>query len=204
MATVLAEKPVEKATASNGEAAPQEYHWTVDALYRAVDAGVFPEPSRIELIHGRVIDRMGQGSLHLWCRIRIGRRMRAALEPRFLLVEECSVRIAFDGEPVADVAVLQEAVNSDDEHTPTPEDVVLLVEVAVSSADYDLGEKALLYAQAGIADYWVVLPEQKQIVVHREPSADGYKSVMFFGEDEGVSPLAAPEVVLQVRELLGH
>ncbi len=185
------------------EPAPHGYHWSADAFDRACDADVFGSDARLELIGGRIIDRMGQGPLHLSCRVRIGRRLRAALEPPYSVVEECPIRIASDGEPVADVAVLRGAEGDYDEHNPTPDDVVLLVEVAVSSAENDLGEKALLYAQAGIADYWVVLPERGQIVVHRTPSPDGYLSVTPLGADDPLSSLAATGVNLSLRSLLG-
>src|SRR3954449_1525999 len=39
---------------------------------------------------------------------------------------------------------------------PTPEDVLLVIEVADSSLAKDRGLKAGLYAEAGIADYWIV------------------------------------------------
>ena len=65
------------------------------------------------------------------------------------------------------------------------------MEVAVSSVDNDLGDKALLYAQAGITDYWVVLPEERAVVVHREPTPQGYGSVTRLTETDTLTPLAA-------------
>ena len=46
--------------------------------------------------------------------------------------------------------------------------------MASTTLDYDLGEKARLYAANGVPEYWVVdLPDRK---VHQmsSPSADGY------------------------------
>jgi Uma2 family endonuclease len=39
---------------------------------------------------------------------------------------------------------------------PTADDVLLIVEVAESSLRFDQGEKAELYAAAGVKDYWLV------------------------------------------------
>jgi Uma2 family endonuclease len=195
---VLLEKPAPETVA-----APREFHWTVDAFYFADAAGVFGSDARLELVHGRIIERMGQGPLHLSRRVRVGRRLRAILEPCCLVVDECPVRIASDSEPVADIAVLDGAEGDYDERNPAPEEVALLVEIAVTSVEYDLGAKALLYAQAGIGDYWVVLPEIEAIVVHREPGAGGYQSIIRVGTEETLSPLAAPDAVFLVRDLFG-
>lgn len=146
---------------------------------------------------------MPQSPLHRACRVRISRHLRSALRSPRDVVEECPIHIAFDGEPIPDVVVLRGLESDYDQRHPTPDDVILLVEIAVSSVEYDLGEKALLYAQASIGDYWVVLPERRQVLVHREPMPDGYGSIVVIGEQETVSPLAASEIVLSVREMLG-
>ena len=149
------------------------------------------------------MDRMPQGSVHLSRRARIARRLRLTVEPLYYVIEECSLQIASDGVPVADVAVLGGGEGDYDDSLPTAEDAVLLVEIAVSSAVNDLGEKALLYAQAGIVDYWVALPEAGEIIVHREPSSEGYGSVTRLTQTDTLTPLAATDVTLAVRDLLG-
>lgn len=39
---------------------------------------------------------------------------------------------------------------------PTADDVMLAIEVSHTSLQYDLSEKASLYAEAGIVEYWLV------------------------------------------------
>ena len=34
--------------------------------------------------------------------------------------------------------------------------------------------KALIYAEAGVKEYWIVCPEQKQVEVYRQPGPQGY------------------------------
>lgn len=185
------------------EDAPRPYHWTVDTYYRAWEAGVFGPNTRLELIQGRIVEQMPPSPLHTSLSNIIADILRSVFSALTVRVEG-AVHIDFDGEPIPDVSAVTGANRDYLSRHPTPEEVRLLVEVAISSAEYDLGEKALLYAQAGIDDYWVVLPEQQQIVVYREPGVDGYGQVTRRGEDEAVSPLAAPEVILPVRELLGR
>jgi Uma2 family endonuclease len=82
--------------------------------------------------------------------------------------------------------------------------VILLVEVSDTSADYDTGGKADLYAQAGILDYWVVLLNTREVLVHRSPGPEGYGSVARLDEDASIAALAASDIVLSVRGLLAR
>ncbi len=183
-------------------AAPREFHWTAEQFYRAADAGVFDDPARLELIRGRIIENMPVSPLHADTADYFAQCLQAALAPRFRVREEKPIHIAFDGEPTPDLSVVSAQRRRVGGQHPTPSEVVLLVEVAVSSVDSDLGDKALLYAQAGITDYWVVLVEEKAVVVHRNLSGDGYAAVTKHGIGDTVTPLAATDVALPVAALL--
>lgn len=80
---------------------------------------------------------------------------------------------------------------------PMAEEVFLLIEVAESSLAYDRGEKAAMYADAGIADYWIVNNPEQCAEVYREPEAGQYRSVQTFRGDQEVRPLAFPDAVLR-------
>ncbi len=84
---------------------------------------------------------------------------------------------------------------------PEASDVYLLIEVAETSLDYDLGEKAELYAAAGIRDYWVVDLIAARIVVHRDPAESRYRSVQSVSSNQKIQPLAFPEIALQPESL---
>jgi Uma2 family endonuclease len=84
---------------------------------------------------------------------------------------------------------------------PAPENIRLVVEVAESSLDHDLGEKAALYAAAGIRDYWVVDLIDRRIVVHRDPAPEGYRDIRGCSGEDEVRPLAHPEGVLRPSSL---
>ncbi len=178
----------------------EDRHWTVEKFYRAAAVGEFDDPDQLELVHGR-LNRIMQGDRHANLSSRLSRRLRRALEPPLFARDEKPLHIAFDGEPIPDVMF-----NYQEEYEgrhPFPEDIALLVEVSDTSLAYDLGEKALLYAQAGIMDYWVVLVNDPVIVRHREPTSDGYQKVTRLAGAETISPLVAPEAVWTVSALLG-
>ena len=60
------------------------------------------------------------------------------------------------------------------------------MEVAVTSLEVDCA-KAPIYAEAGVAEYWIVCPDEKQVQVYRQPEADGY------GKHTVITPPAAIE-----------
>ena len=86
---------------------------------------------------------------------------------------------------------------------PRNEDVLLVIEVSDSSKEYDRNEKAMLYSQAGIIEFWVVDVQEKKAIAHREPTNLGYSKVDIFNENDVVRPLAEPKAELKIRELFG-
>ena len=89
-----------------------------------------------------------------------------------------------------------------------PSSVALIVEVSETSLAFDRGDKAGLYARAGIADYWIVNLIDGVVEIHREPrsapAAYGwhYGSVSLARPGESITPLALPNARLRVIELL--
>jgi Uma2 family endonuclease len=81
---------------------------------------------------------------------------------------------------------------------PTPADLRLVVEIAHSSLTFDLTTKASLYARAGIVEYWVLDVTQRRLIVHRDPAAGRYTSVVSYDETESVAPLAVPDAAFLV------
>lgn len=205
MATALLEKQdVKRPEAEGAETVPPEYHWTVDTFMKAAEAGVFGHDARLELIQGRILEIMGQGSRHSTLASVIADMLRESTLKRFAVREEKPVRLAADSQPIPDILVLKGRQTDYNDNQPVPEDVALIVEVSVTTVDYDLGGKALQYARAGIREYWVVVEKDDAIVRHRGPSLDGYKEVTRLIGTDTLSVLAMPDVVWTVNTLLGR
>ena len=202
MATALLEK--QDTQGGKGDTESTQDHWTVEAYYEAFHAGAFQDPKRLELIHGKIIRKMPQDPSHTFLRRRLATRLRSVVGPALLVMEENPLRLALDGEPVPDVLVVTGAEKDYERRHPTQADAVLVVEVSNTTADYDLSEKALLYAQAGITDYWVVLVKEKVLAVHHEPSPEGYKEVIRLSGEDTLSLPTMPEAAWTVNALLGE
>jgi Uma2 family endonuclease len=109
-------------------------------------------------------------------------------------------------DPLPDLAVVS---GSPRDYVRKPTTAVLVAEIAESSLDYDMDDKASLYAAASIADYWVVDLINRQLVVMRDPVVDAtrrfgfaYATVTKLVIGQTTSPLAAPGAVVAVADLM--
>ncbi|MGH9336547.1 MAG: Uma2 family endonuclease, partial [Vicinamibacteria bacterium] len=75
---------------------------------------------------------------------------------------------------------------------------LLVVEVADSSLQYDLLEKAALYAEAGVPECWVVDLAERRIVVFREPENGTYRIRFSVEEKARITPGAWAEQCFEV------
>jgi Uma2 family endonuclease len=76
------------------------------------------------------------------------------------------------------------------QNPPKVEDVYLIIEVANTSLDSDLGKK---YASVGIQDYWVADLGSENWFIHRNPVGERYMSVSKLPFGSSFAPLAFPE-----------
>jgi Uma2 family endonuclease len=105
-------------------------------------------------------------------------------------------------EPQPDVAVLRWRDDDYTESHPTADDVLLLVEVSESSADYDRNVKVPLYARSGVLEAWLIALDSKWIEVYAEPSPVGYRVMRRVLPGESLAPKALPDALLLVDDIL--
>ena len=86
---------------------------------------------------------------------------------------------------------------------PTADDVRLAIEVADSSLQEDLVEKATLYAEAEIAEYWVVDVRRRCVHVLRKPVTGTYTERFVAEIGEQLSPLHSCGLPLDLEDLFG-
>jgi Uma2 family endonuclease len=170
---------------------------------RIAATGVFdwPKKRHIELIRGQLREQGRIAPDHAEVVCRMG-------ELSFLHVLDDIIRIrvhnplAFaevDSEPEPDLAWVR--VKDYSRAHPTAADVLLVIEVAGPTLKFDRTEKADLYSEVGIQDYWIVNISDRTIEVYRDPTAGHYRTVRTFADDEMAKPLAVPEAALSFNRL---
>ncbi|MGA1283716.1 MAG: Uma2 family endonuclease [Prochlorothrix sp.] len=172
---------------------------STEDYHRMVKLGILAEDEAVELINGQIFQKMPKGPAHSALCKRIEKLLETSLGDRALVRLQDPIALNPYSEPEPDVAVVQPSPSFYADRHPQPEEVYLLVEVADSSIDRDLGTKAELYAAAEIQEYWVFNLAQQQIHVFRDPQPDGYQSQLILRGQQSVSLLAFPDCSIAVR-----
>jgi Uma2 family endonuclease len=148
---------------------------TVDEFRRMGEVGILTEDDRVELIHGELIQMSPMGSRHAAICNHLMRLLARRLDDtRFLVGEQTPVVLGPHHEPEPDIHVARFAPHRYVTNLPQANDLLLVIEVADSSADYDRSVKLPLYATAGIPETWIIDVERKRVELHRRPGSDGY------------------------------
>ncbi len=204
MTTTIA--PTITPTAMAASPAPQEPKpkrrpFTVDEYCAMAEAGILCEDERVELLDGEIIVMAPIGEAHEDGTTRLGSDLTYLLYERAWVRVQNSVRLNDYGLPEPDIAVVR---LRDDYHRnrPTPTDVLLLVEVADTSLEFDREVKLPRYAAAGIPEVWIVNLRARQVEGYSDPVDGTYRSRRMVTAEGSIGPLAFPDVTLAVADFL--
>lgn len=185
------------------EPAPSPKRWTRRECDFLRENGLLTE--RYELIDGEIISKMGQKPPHAYV-------VSVLMDWLISLFGSLHVRIQSSinigdadpelNDPEPDAVVTAQPAIAYAERHPGPADLLLAVEVSDTTLRFDLRNKALLYARAGIAEYWVADIAGRRFVAHRQPAPEGYREVLEYAEEELLSLSARPDAAARVADLL--
>ena len=188
-------------------AVPGPRRWSRADYYRLGELGFF-DGQRVELIGGQIIEMTPEGPRHAALSEVVRRALEAVFPPgRYHVRSDKPLALGRWDEPEPDAAVVEgEPRDYLDAH---PTGALLVVEVSDTTLAYDRGEKADLYAAAGIADYWIVSLRERIVEVCRQPAlhaesktAYRYAERRYLTPGEAIAPLAAPDRSVPVAGLL--
>lgn len=170
-------------------------HISVEQYEIMMEHGVFAgkHRQRVELIRGEIrqmnpigvahanaVDFLNEWSIRTLPRDTVRVRVQSPV-----LLPEC------DSAPEPDIAWVRRKRYT---RHPLPEDILLIIEVAESTLADDRGEKARLYAEASIPDYWIVNLNDECVEVLRNPAEGEYLDTRVFHGDDEIEPLSFPDV----------
>lgn len=184
--------------------------WTRVEYQRAGELGLFGPQERVELIRGKVFQKVTQRPPHATSISKTVRALERLFGFDFVVRGQSPLALADDSEPEPDAAVVRGGPDDYADEHPRAPDALLVIEVSDTTLGYDLGAKAVLYAEAGITDYWVLNLPRRQLEVRRDPlppspggrSASGYRTVTIYLETDVIAPLFAPDRPVRVADLL--
>jgi hypothetical protein len=184
------------------------YRLNVRQFKMMIDAGIFPENAHVELLGGRLVDKMTKHPPHDFTVGSFGDSLRGLLPADWIVREEKSLQLSPNWRPEPDLAILRGPRTLYRSRDPRADDVVLIVEVADSSYAKDRGLKWRAYAAAGVPVYLIVHLAARRIEVHRNPAGRG-RLAAYQNSETYIESAEVPIVIdgvevgrLAVRDLL--
>ena len=124
--------------------------FNVEEYHRMLDAGIITEDDRVELIEGEILMMSPIGSWHAACVNRLDALLHRLFGESVIISVQNPIRLSDFSEPQPDLAVLRARQDYYAQTHPTSNDILLLIEVADQSLEFDRDVKVPLYAKAAI------------------------------------------------------
>ncbi len=169
---------------------------TVEQYHALAQLGLIAENA--ELLEGLIVEKMPKFPLHSSVLLKLLKRLQAIRGENYDVRPEQPITCR-RSEPEPDLALV--TASPDDYASGHPQTAQLVIEIAVSSVEIDR-RKAAIYAEAGVGEYWIVLPETRQIEVHSRLTNGSYARLQRFEEGQTACSEIAPEIRVEVAEIL--
>ena len=176
---------------------------SVPQSHPMMDAGVFSNGEKCELIRGAILEKAVPKPPHSFSVEVLSAFLRELVGRKFVVRSQQPVTMG-DSEPEPDIAVAAGSMRDFKARHPGPDDLELLVEVVDTTLRTDRTTKLELYAEVGIKCYWIVDLVHRRVEVYmllRGGKAHGYRKpatykpgnsvpVMIDGKKLGSIPVA--------------
>jgi Uma2 family endonuclease len=161
--------------------------------YRLGELGILSE--RTELIEGLIIDMEPIGPWHADIVDILNQAFAEQARERFRVRVQQPIDLGPESQPQPDLALCRPGRYR--ARHPAPADIFLIVEVADTTLDFDLADKRALYAEASIAEYWVIGVQAKKLTRFVQGGVEQPALAA------SISPAAFPDVNIDLAELFG-
>ena len=177
--------------------------FTVTEYYRMAEAGILSEDDRVELIEGEIIHMSPIGPHHAASVDRLNTFLSQQVGSAAIVRVQSPIRLTEYSEQEPDIALLRPRADFYAQAHPTPADVLVVVEVADTSLEYDREVKIPLYARALIPEVWLVDLVNQTISVYSQPANGAYQTASQLTPGESLVSPALPGLTLSVESILG-
>jgi Uma2 family endonuclease len=177
----------------------QGYRLPVSRYHKMIDAGLFDEDDKIELVEGVLVEMSPQEPPHAAVIDYLTVLLARALAPDLYRIRAQLPLTLARSEPEPDLAVTDRRRR----WQRHPETALLVVEVAGSSLRFDRDIKAPIYAEASVEEYWIVEVERQSVHVFTQPdvAARAYGSMQTMRPGDRLRPASLPGIEIAVSAL---
>ncbi len=163
--------------------------FTVAEILRMQDAGIISDDENFELIEGEIVPMQAKTHVHELIKSALTLGIARALPDRLWFGVETTIYLSANTFVEPDLVIYPKGIKLEE---VKGSDILLAIEVALTSLDYDRGLKARLYARHGVNELWVIDAARRRTFVHSGPGADGWRSIVESGPDDALTFAALP------------
>ena len=167
------------------------------------EAGILSENDRVELIEGEILEMSPIGSRHSACVKRLNALLGRLVSQNIIVSVQDPIRLDDYSEPQPDVALIRAREDFYAEGHPAAADVLLVIEVADTSVDYDRDVKVPLYARAAIPEVWLVALPDDSIEIYTGLQDGSYREFRQAKRGESIVSQTISALTLSVDTILG-
>ncbi len=170
---------------------------SVEAYHTLSEMGLVSE--RTELLRGVIVEKMTKTPLHVFIVDSLYELARCAATTGQVVRKEEPLTLS-DSEPEPDIAIVHGT--REEFRRKHPATALLAIEVSVTTEEADR-EKMSMYAEAGVAEFWLVLPAHGTIEIFVRPVQGNYSVAQVCRKGEVAQSQVIPALRVDVSQLLG-
>jgi Uma2 family endonuclease len=172
--------------------------FTVKDVLRMQKTGVIGPDEKFELVEGEIVPMQSKTHVHELIKSDLNLRIARALPDDLWLGVESSMYLSDRTILEPDLVIYKRGLKLETIKGP---DIILAIEVALTTLTYDRGLKASLYAKYGVQELWVIDAKKRRAFVHKAASAKGWGAVSEHGPKALMKCAALPGFEVRLGEI---
>ena len=175
--------------------------FSVEEYHRFIEIGIFKPDERLELWEGEFVETP-IGKRHAGIVAGLTAYLNHLFFQKLIVWTQNPIVLNDFSEPQPDIVLLKRREDFYTKEHAGPADVLLIIEVADSSLDFDRSIKAPLYAEARIREYWLADIPNNCLWVYSGIEDDEYSNIRRLNPDAALSPEVRSLAGLNTMEVL--
>jgi Uma2 family endonuclease len=174
---------------------------TIDDYHQMIETGIIHEGEHTELISGQIFNMAAKGTRHTVANTELMGELLLLLGRRAKIRCQDPITLPNNSEPEPDIVIAKLRSDNYVNSHPAPTDIILVVEVADSTLNFDKNTKAPLYAIAGIKEYWIVNLIDDRLEIYSQPEGAIYTNTQIVLPPRLVTIPQFPEITLDLTTI---
>jgi Uma2 family endonuclease len=180
----------------------ERHRFTVTDYHRLLETGCLTEDSRVELLDGEIIKMSPIGPRHTACVDKLNAFLQRKVGRMAIVRVQNPVLLDEYSEPEPDLSLLRQRRDFYKQGHPTPDDILVAIKVADTTAANDRAFKIPAYARAGLPEVWLIDLYNDRVEVYTRPAGDLYQEIKIVLRGQRFASTTLPQLKLKADSLL--